>query len=301
MSSVPIRVVSVVGARPQFVKIAPVSRAFAASRTEILVHTGQHYDPEMSDVFFGELGIPQPDYNLGVGSGSHGAQTSEILDRVEKVLMKEKPDMAIVFGDTNSTLAGALAAVKLHIPVAHVEAGLRSFDRSMPEEINRVLTDRLSDVCCCPSPVAAANLAREGLTRGVTVVGDVMLDALLEAAAALGGEAVPLAFASGEGLGVGIVLAALALDLFPVGGDEAVLFERAQERVEDAGGEADDAAGLGGKALGDGVAVEGPVAECGEEDEFDLGRGGVEGGHGGNISAVDISVKRSKRLNLDGS
>ncbi len=176
------KITTILGARPQFIKAAPVSRALRERHVERLVHTGQHYDAAMSDVFFAELDIPAPDHALQVGSASHGAQTGRMLEAVEAVLLAERPDAVLVYGDTNSTLAGALAAAKLGLPLVHVEAGLRSGVRHMPEEINRVLTDRLSDVCCCPSPVAAANLAREGLTRGVTVVGDVMLDALLEAA-----------------------------------------------------------------------------------------------------------------------
>lgn len=173
------KIATVVGARPQFIKAAPVSRVLRQKHEEILIHTGQHYDANMSDVFFEELHIPKPDYHLGIGSGRHGAQTGAILEKVEEVLLNEKPDALLVYGDTNSTLAGALAAVKLHIPVIHIEAGLRSFNRRMPEEINRVLTDHVSEWLFCPTDTAVKNLAKEGITRGVHQVGDVMYDAFL--------------------------------------------------------------------------------------------------------------------------
>jgi UDP-GlcNAc3NAcA epimerase len=172
------KIVTVVGARPQFIKAAPVSRALQrAGLDEVLVHTGQHYDSAMSDIFFESLGIAQPRHHLGVGSGPHGAQTGRILEGVEQVLLDERPDALLVFGDTNSTLAAGLAAAKLHIPVAHVEAGLRSFNRRMPEEVNRVLVDHLSTLLFAPTDAAIENLRNEGMTRGVIRTGDVMYDA----------------------------------------------------------------------------------------------------------------------------
>lgn len=174
------KIVSVVGARPQFIKAAPVSHELRKSHTEVLVHTGQHYDDEMSKVFFEELNIPEPDYNLGIGSSNHGRQTGEMLEKIEKVLLAESPDMVMVYGDTNSTLAGALAAAKLNIPVAHVEAGLRSFDRKMPEEVNRVVSDCISTILFAPTKTASANLEKEGIVNGVYITGDVMYDAVLQ-------------------------------------------------------------------------------------------------------------------------
>lgn len=173
------KIATVVGARPQFIKAAPVSRVLRTRHQEILIHTGQHYDTNMSDIFFEELHIPRPDYNLGIGSGRHGAQTGAILEQVEEVLITETPDALLVYGDTNSTLAGALAASKLHIPVIHIEAGLRSFNRRMPEEINRVLTDHISGWLFCPTETAVKNLTAEGITEGVCKNGDVMYDAFL--------------------------------------------------------------------------------------------------------------------------
>lgn len=177
------KVLTVVGARPQFVKAAAVSRAMARleGMREIMLHTGQHFDANMSDIFFEELGIPAPDYHLGTAGGSHGEMTGRMLAAIEAVLIEEKPDWVLVYGDTNSTLAGALAAAKLHIPVAHVEAGLRSFNRRMPEEINRVLTDHVSARLYCPTGAAMRNLADEGIRKGVLHVGDVMYDAAIDA------------------------------------------------------------------------------------------------------------------------
>lgn len=179
-----VRIVTVVGARPQFIKCAPLSKELRKEHEEILVHTGQHYDYQMSKVFFEELEIPKPDYNLEVGSGSHATQTGRILMAVEKVLIKTEPDLVLVFGDTNSTIAAALAAAKLGIGVGHVEAGLRSYDRTMPEEINRVLTDHISSLLFAPTRVAVRNLRSEGIVAGVHNVGDVMVD-MLESARAV--------------------------------------------------------------------------------------------------------------------
>jgi len=173
-----VKILSIVGARPQFIKAAAVSRILRRAHEEILVHTGQHYDDNMSEVFFKELDIPPPDFHLGVGSGNHGEQTGAMLDGIEKLLLAERPKWVLVYGDTNSTLAGTLAAAKLQCKVAHVEAGLRSFNRAMPEEVNRVVVDHLSDRLFCPSETAVANLAAEGITRGVVIVGDVMGDVL---------------------------------------------------------------------------------------------------------------------------
>lgn len=173
------RIITIIGARPQFIKAAPFSKVFRKEHEEILVHTGQHYDENMSNIFFKELGIPKPNYNLGVGSGSHGLQTGRMLEKIEEIIIKEKPDGMLVYGDTNSTLAGALAASKLHIPVFHVEAGLRSYNKRMPEEQNRVLTDHLSDLLLCPTQTAVDNLEKEGIIRGVENTGDIMYDVVL--------------------------------------------------------------------------------------------------------------------------
>jgi UDP-GlcNAc3NAcA epimerase len=173
-----VRIVSIVGARPQFIKAAVVSRELRKNHKEILVHTGQHYDYEMSGIFFDGLEIPPPEVNLGVGSGSHGVQTAAMLKGIEDVLLVERPDWLLIYGDTNSTLAGALAASKLSVRVAHIEAGLRSFNRQMPEEVNRVVADHLSNLLLCPSNTAVNNLALEGITKNVHQVGDVMLDIL---------------------------------------------------------------------------------------------------------------------------
>jgi UDP-GlcNAc3NAcA epimerase len=177
-----LRVMTIVGARPQFIKAAALGRrlrelpALAAEIGEILVHTGQHFDRNMSDVFFEELGIPEPDANLGVEGGRHGQSTGRMLEAIETEILDRTPDVVLVYGDTNSTLAGALAAAKLHVPVAHVEAGLRSFNMAMPEEINRRMTDHISTLLFCPTAASVENLAREGVTEGVRRVGDVMFD-----------------------------------------------------------------------------------------------------------------------------
>ena len=180
------KIVTLVGARPQFIKAATVARAVTGRNDirHVVIHTGQHYDTNMSAVFFCELDIPKPEYNLEIGSGNHGAQTGRMLGAIEDVLLQEKPDWVLVYGDTNSTIAGTLAAVKLHLPVAHVEAGLRSFNRRMPEEVNRVLTDHAADLLFAPTDAAIANLASEGLEHPQVVrTGDVMYDASLYYAA----------------------------------------------------------------------------------------------------------------------
>ena len=178
-----VRILSVVGNRPQFIKSAPLSLALKERGVEELVlHTGQHYDRELSEIFFDELGLDPPAYRLEAGSGSHAEQTARMLPGIEQAIVEEKPEAVLVFGDTNSTLAGALAAAKVGPPIAHVEAGLRSFDRTMPEELNRVIVDRLSTLLFCPTDAAVANLRAEGITEGVNQVGDVMLDANLRLA-----------------------------------------------------------------------------------------------------------------------
>lgn len=183
MASKQLKVITIIGARPQFVKAAVVSRAFKQHKPgvkEIIVHTGQHFDANMSDVFFDELEIPKPDYYLGIGGGSHGQNTGRMLEAIESLLLKEQPNWVLVYGDTDSTLAGALAAAKLHIPVAHVEAGLRSFNKRMPEELNRILTDHVSTLLFTPTSTATQNLIKEGFEmERISQVGDVMYDAAM--------------------------------------------------------------------------------------------------------------------------
>jgi len=171
-----VKVLTVIGNRPQFVKAAAVSRLLRARHEELLVHTGQHYDDELSTIFVRELGIPRPELQLGLGGGTNTEQTARMLSAIGPLLTEQQPDVVLVYGDTNSTLAGALAAAQARVPIAHVEAGMRSFDRAMPEELNRVLTDHASDLLLCPSQVAAGNLEREGVAGRVAVVGDVMVD-----------------------------------------------------------------------------------------------------------------------------
>lgn len=173
------KLISIVGARPQFIKLAPLCRALAQKAPDtqhVIIHTGQHYDANMSDIFFRELDLPSPKYDLNVGSGSHATQTAKALERIEAILQDEQPHMVVVFGDTNATLSGALAAAKLHIPIAHIEAGLRSFNRQMPEEINRLVADHLANFLFCPDTVSVQNLAQEGIRNNVFNVGDVMVD-----------------------------------------------------------------------------------------------------------------------------
>lgn len=197
------KVVSVVGARPQFVKLAPVAAALTARGHEhVIVHTGQHYDAGMSEVFFADLRIPAPTVNLAVGSAGHATQTGRMLEALEPVLVQAAPDWVLVYGDTNSTLAAAVAAVKVHLPLAHLESGLRSFDRAMPEEHNRVMTDHAADLCLAPTDLAMRNLATEGLAARSRLVGDVMVDVCLAVAATAAGRS-PLAGTPDEALVAG--------------------------------------------------------------------------------------------------
>lgn len=174
------KIASIIGARPQFVKASPLSRELKLQHNEILIHTGQHYDKLMSECFFIDLDIPKPNYNLEVGSGSHTYQVANMLLKLEEIFLKEKPDIVLVYGDTNSTLAGSLAAIQANIPLAHIESGMRSFDKTMPEEANRITSDHLSDICFCSTQTAVDNLAKEGIQDDVYLVGDVMVDALYD-------------------------------------------------------------------------------------------------------------------------
>lgn len=173
-------IITVIGARPQFIKCSPVSKELRKHFKEVLIHTGQHYDENMSELFFKQLNIPEPDYNLGIGSDSHAVQTGEMMIELEKLMILYNPDLVLIYGDTNSTLAGAISASKLNFPIAHIEAGLRSFNRQMPEEINRIIADKLSSLHFCPTPTAVNNLDHEGIDHNVFHTGDVMYDALLQ-------------------------------------------------------------------------------------------------------------------------
>ncbi|WP_417503571.1 non-hydrolyzing UDP-N-acetylglucosamine 2-epimerase [Microbacterium sp.] len=224
------KIVSVVGARPQFVKLAPIHKAFVAAGVHhVIVHTGQHYDPLLSDVFFEDLGIGAPDVHLGVGSGSHGVQTGAMLAALDAVFDEHRPDWVLVYGDTNSTVAAALSAVKLHIPVAHLEAGLRSFNRRMPEEHNRVLTDHAADLLLAPTQVAVDHLTAEGLAERTVLVGDVMTDVLFTVRDEVSSRPSPLV----EELGL------------PVGGHYIATIHRA-DNTDDPERLAEVVAGLGG-------------------------------------------------------